>query len=106
MKKKTYKLAKAERNRYSIIYDDLTKCAICTSTYNINLHEVYYGSNRQNSIKYGCVIPLCQEHHTGDNGIHNHRNIDMYYKRMFQEEMEKTMSREEFISIFHKNYLQ
>lgn len=107
MKKKTYKLAKAERKRKSIIYNDLTHCAVCGSLYNINLHEVFYGKNRINSIKYGCVMPLCPEHHTyGKFAIHNNKDMDLFYKKMFQEELEKSITREEFISIFHINYLQ
>lgn len=106
MKNKTYKLYKAEKNRQSIIYEDLTKCAICKSAYNINIHEVFYGANRQNSIKYKCVMPLCPIHHVyGKFAIHNNRDIDLFYKKMFQEELEKTMTREEFISVFHRNYL-
>lgn len=106
MRKKTYKLAKAERNRKSIIYSDLSCCAVCGNTYNINIHEIFYGVNRQKSIKYGCVIPLCPEHHTfGPNAIHNNRAMDLYFKKMFQEELEKTMTRDEFIKIFYISYL-
>lgn len=28
-----------------------------------NPHEVYEGHNRINSMKYGCVMPLCFNHH-------------------------------------------
>lgn len=106
IRKRTNTLAKRENNRFSIIYNDLTKCAVCGSKLGINKHEVFYGSYRQNSIKYGMVIPLCQEHHTGNNGIHNNRDIDLYFKRLFQSEFEKTHTRDEFIKLFGKSYLK
>lgn len=104
IKKQTYKHSKKEKERFSIIYKDLTKCCVpgCESTYNIAKNEVYEGSKRGASIKYGFVCPFCELHH---DLFHNNREFALYYKKMFQKEYEKTHTRDEFINIIHENYL-
>lgn len=106
IKKRTYKQAKKEKERYSIIYNDLSKCCVegcLTPYYNVEKNEVYEGAKRGASIKYGFVCPLCQNHH---NQFHNDREFALYYKRLFQLEFEKTHSRNEFIDIIYCNYLK
>lgn len=98
---KNAKLAKLERNRFSVFTDDLDHCIICKRKKD-HLHEIFFGSNRQKSMRYGFVIPLCTEHH-----VEMHRNKDWqefwhvkgqeYWKR-------KIGDREEFIEEFRKNY--
>ena len=105
IKSRTNKQIKKEKERFSIIYLDLTKCAICGSKTGINKHEVFYGRNRQNSIKYGLVVPLCFNHHVGDDGIHKDKELDLYYKKLFQKKwIELYGTNEDFIKIFHQNY--
>lgn len=109
MKNKSNRLAKLERNRFSIIVDDLTKCCVtdCDCTEGIQLHEVFYGAYRHTSIKYGLVIPLCGLHHTiGEFAIHNNREMDLYYKRMGQTIFERKYSHELFIKEFKIDYLE
>jgi len=62
IKNKSSKLAKAERNRFSIITNNLEKCYFCGNKKD-DLHEVFCGRNRQKSIKWGLVIPICWIHH-------------------------------------------
>lgn len=97
--KKSSKLIKLEKNRFSIITDNLNICIICNNSKN-HLHEVYFGNNRQNSMKYGCVIPLCFNCH---NMIHNNIDLDLYWKKKMQIKFEETYD-EDFLSIFYKNY--
>ncbi len=108
IKQRTYKQAKAEKNRYSILTDDLEHCIICSKT-PVNLHEIFYGSNRHNSIKYGLVIPLCtSEHHVGNAiGIHADKELDLEWKQKGQQAFMKHYNKniEDFINIFGKNYL-
>ncbi len=63
IKQRTAKQAKLERDRYSIITDDLKICAECgNENCDINLHEIFYGTGKRKlSIKYGLVIPLCSD---------------------------------------------
>ena len=62
LKNKSSKLAKLERNRFSILTNNLEKCYFCENT-NIELHEVFRGRNRQKSMSWGLVIPACRKHH-------------------------------------------
>ena len=74
MKNKTKKLAKIERNRKSVFTDDLEHCYLCGRPKE-HIHEIIYGKNRLNSIKYNFVIPLCANHHTGKDGIHFNKEL-------------------------------
>lgn len=106
IKKRTSKQAKVEKERFSIIYSDLTKCCVCGSKIGINKHEIFYGKNRQNSMKYGLIIPLCITHHTGDSGIHSDNILNVRYKKIAQEKWEKMYgNRNEFIKIFGRSWL-
>lgn len=99
MKKRNYKIAKLEKERFSIITKDLDHCIICKKQKD-NLHEVFFGKNRQLSMKWGCVIPLCYTHHII---IHSNHVLDLTWKIKMQEAFEKTYN-DDFISIFGKNY--
>ena len=96
------KLRKLERNRFSILTNDLDHCIICGAERN-HLHEVFQGAYRQRSIKEKMVLPLCVYHHTC---IHNDIKLSLYWKRTCQKEFEKTHTRKEFIKIFGRSYLQ
>lgn len=107
MKKKSNKLAKLERNRESLFTYDMTKCIIC-GKWPINKHEVFGGRNRQNSIKYKLVIPLCTcEHHDQVNqrGIHFDKNLKKEWHKKGQAMFNKTYPNLDFEDIFKRNYL-
>lgn len=88
--------------RYSILTNDLEHCIECGRP-NIELHEVFYGKNRNNSIKYGLVIPLCKElHHRGNLiGIHQDKELELKWKKIAQETFNND---EEFLKIFRRNW--
>lgn len=89
----------------SIIIDDMRYCLVCGSPYP-EVHHVLFGPNRKNSDKYGLIIPLCAEHHRGNNGPHMNRKIDLKYKEMAQRKFEeKHGTRKEFIELFGMGYL-
>ena len=101
IKQKSSKLSKLERNRFSIITDDLEHCIIC-GTKKDNLHEVFFGTSRINSMKYGLVIPLCIKHHR-----------EMHKNKLWQDEYHKKGQLAfmtnypdlNFVDIFKRNYL-
>lgn len=104
IKKRTYKLAKTEKRRFSIIYHDLSKCCVngCMTPYNqIELNEVFEGAYRTRSIKYGAVCPMCKYHH---NLFHTDNLFNLKYKIIFQKEFIKMYSLEWFIKTFGQNY--
>lgn len=94
-------IRKLERNRFSILTDNLETCFLCGKPKQA-LHEVFEGTNRINSMKQGMVMPLCFYHHQM---IHSNRQLALEYKRLFQKKYEETHSREEFIKIFKRNYI-
>lgn len=102
IKNKSNKLSKLERNRYSVFTDDLTTCYICGKPKE-HLHEIFFGSNRLNSIKYGFVLPVCHECHRkchSDSHIQEelHKRGQLYWEEVIGD-------REEFIGVFRRNYL-
>ena len=103
LKSRTKKQAKLERNRFSILTSDLEHCIIC-GVKKEHLHEVFFGRNRTNSIKYGLVIPLCSLHHIE---MHKNKEWQEYWhiiaQKRFMEYYHK--SSDDFIGIFKINYL-
>ena len=90
--------------RYSIL-NNLNKCYFCNKPRQA-IHEVFFGSNRQTSIKNGFCVGLCNEHHNmSDNSVHFNKEMDLKLKRLYQKEYEKNHSREEFIKLIGRNYL-
>ena len=81
MRKKTTKLMNLERNRYSIITEDLYHCIECSEKAS-DINEIFMGRNRLNSIKYGLCIPLCRRCHTK---YHNDRNMQLKYMQVALE---------------------
>lgn len=103
MKRKSYKLARLERNRFSVFYDDLGVCCYCHSTRNITKHEILPGRNRINSMKYGFVLPLCLNCHRT---LQHHNEFNRKWQKKAQKYFEEYIgTREDWLSIFRKNYL-
>lgn len=93
--------------RYSILTNDLTKCIECGANGVINKHEIFFGRNRQNSIKYGLVIPLCQKEHHNQyecKGIHFDKELCNKWQKIGQEKFEEVYPQLNFIDIFRRNY--
>ena len=101
IKQKSNKLAKLEKNRFSIITKNLNKCYICRAKKD-DLHEVFAGRNRQNSMKYGLVIPVCRNCHEM---IPKNKTLNENLHKVGQKAFEKHYKTENFIQIFGKNYL-
>lgn len=103
LKTRTKKQARLERNRFSILTNDLEHCIICGAKKD-HLHEIFFGRNRANSIKYGLVISLCQNCHTE---MHKNKEWQDYWhimaQKKFMEYYHKSV--DEFIEIFKINYL-
>ena len=60
---RTTKQSKLDNSRVeSLFTNNLNKCYFCDNKRE-NLHEVFYGKNRSNSIKYKLFIPVCNKHH-------------------------------------------
>lgn len=101
LKSRTNKQAKLERNRFSILTNDLEHCVIC-SIKKEHLHEVFFGRNRLNSIKYGLVIPLCSTHHLE---MHKNKEWQEYWHKKGQQAFIAYYPDLDFFKIFKINYL-
>lgn len=87
-------------------WDAGSVCVVCGSP-NVERHHVFFGTaNRKISEKHKYVIPLCRMHHTGGNGIHRNRGMDLRWKELAQQHYEKHMgNRQDFIKEFGKSWL-
>lgn len=101
LKRKSSKLARLERNRFSLFTDDLEHCIICGRKRD-HIHEVFFGRNRQNSIIYKLCIPLCFDCHYK---MHNDIKLQTLYHKKGQALFEETYPDLEFEDIFKINYL-
>lgn len=104
MQNKSNKLASLERNRYSVFSNDTERCYLCGSTYKLTWHEIYAGKNRQNSMRYGLCLRLCLNCHSKEQENDQFNN---YWHKQGQLYWEKNIgTREEFIKVFKRNYLE
>lgn len=101
MRNKTSKLRKLERERYSILTDDMDTCFICKHPAS-DIHEIYCGAKRQASMRNGFCVPLCRQCHTI---ITNNWCNDMNLRILCQKEYEKTHTREEFLKEIGRSYV-
>lgn len=91
----------------SIIQDE-KECFICHTTIGLHDHHIFYGNaNRKLSEKYGLKCWLCGYHHNLSKwSVHYNSDLDLTLKRKAQKIFEETHSRNEFLKIFGKNYLE
>ena len=93
------------KNTKSVIVNDLCHCVMCGKD-PAQIHHIFFGvSNRKIADKDGYIIPLCLEHHTGQDGIHFDKKLDIYWKQIAQRHYELDHSREEFIERYGRSYL-
>lgn len=100
-KQKSSKLAKLERNRFSLFTDDLEHCIICNKKKK-HMHEIFCGRNRQNSMRYGLCLPICELCH---NKYQNDAVFNLKWHKKGQAMFNKTYPNLKFEDIFKKNYL-
>lgn len=84
------------------------KCFITGSTYNLHFHHIFAGSRRKISDREGFTVWLTGRlHNQSEDGVHgkNGHELDLYLKQACQRKYEETHSREEFMNLIGKNYL-
>lgn len=101
MRNKTYKLKKLEKNRFSILTNDMEHCYICQSPF-VEIHEIYNAGNRKISMKNGFCVGLCRSCHAQ---VTLDYEKNLYLKKKCQLKFEETHSRDEFLSLIKRNYL-
>lgn len=92
---------------HSIMQEE-KECYICKTTMNLHCHHVFGGTaNRKLSDEDGCTVWLCQNHHTGINGVHTNRKVDLTIKVRCQKRWMEVYGKDEadFIRRYGRNYL-
>lgn len=96
--KRTPKQNKLERDRdKGLMKTGYCECCGRWSS-RLDPHEVYGGSNRKRSIQNGLVKRICRQ-------CHSNEELIMDLRKEVQKEYEKTHTREEFIKLIGKSYL-
>lgn len=101
MKMKSNKMAKLERNRFSLFSADATHCYFCSSTHKLTWHEIFRGKNRANSMKYGLCLRMCLSCHEW---FQDNKDFNEYWHKKGQALFEQTYPDLDFIEIFKRNY--
>ena len=113
LKSRSNKQIKKEKERFSIIYQDLSKCCVCglkTGDFDRRLNiytrveknEIFSGSYRSISIEDGMVAPMCIFCHKL---FHKDTLMNLLYKVKFQKEYLKEHTREEFINRYGQDFI-
>ena len=101
IKKRSNKLSRAEKGRFSIIAPNLDNCVMCGKKKH-HLHEIFFGTGkRQLSMKYGLVIPLCYKCH---DIIHKEAVLQDIWHIKGQTLFEQAYPNLDFLEIFGENY--
>ncbi len=103
IKQKSNKLAKKEKDRFSILQKEDGKCFVCKKEFKeLDKHEAFGGSNRQKSIEHGLVYYLCRKcHQKADLDKNTRQDLHDYAKEKFI----KKFNKDKFLKEFGKNYL-
>lgn len=82
-------------------------CYICGRGGPLERHHIFGGNpNRGHSEHYGLTVHLCPYcHRDGKEGVHADPDIMEALHKIGQAAFEKANSRQEFIKVFGKNYL-
>lgn len=81
-------------------------CFFCKRSDVLHTHHIFGGAYKKRSERYGFLVYLCPEHHTGDQGVHFDIEKEKFLKRGCQRRFERLYgTREEFMKEFGKNYL-
>ena len=84
--------------------DDLTHCFVCGRPFP-QIHHMMNKSHKAKAEKYGLILPLCMNHHTGAEGVHTKPERMLACRQMAQKKFEEEHTRDEWIKEFRKNYL-
>lgn len=89
---------------YSIITDDLDHCYICGALYP-QKHHIMNKYDKEKSDKWGLCVPLCINHHTGNEGVHTRPDRMLEMRRIGQKKFEELHGHDKWMELFGKNYL-
>lgn len=97
------RIHKVKRWKMKSIISNEKKCFICGAEQNIEYHHIYSGANRKISDKHGFTVYLCSQCHLEVTDNKNWK--DGYLKALCQAAFESKNSRETFMKLIGRNYL-
>ena len=81
-------------------------CFLCGSTVWLEEHHIFGGARRKISEKHGFKVYLCHYcHNAPPLGVHHNKERRLFLQEQCQKKYEETHSREEFMALIGKNYL-
>ena len=80
------------------------ECFVCKRDDTLTVHHLYAGSRRQRADREGLTVFLCPLCH--ERVQHHDAAADRILKQIGQRAFERTHTREEFIRLFGKSYLE
>lgn len=104
---------KRKEHKPSILHQKDGTCYLCIKLRKdyrihpvVHEHHIFGGPNRQISEAEGLKVYLCLEHHLwGRQAVHNNHEIMRLLQQDGQRAYERTHSREEFMTLIGRNYL-
>lgn len=97
-------------HKISILQGEEKCCFLTGRTDGLHKHHIYYGSGKRAiSDKYGFWVWLRPEwHNMSEYGVHGKygHELDMMLKSECQKAFEQSHSREEFINLIGRNYIE
>jgi hypothetical protein len=105
---------KRKKHMESIMQQERGTCYLCVRLHNDyrcwqsrETHHVYDGPNRSVSEANGFTVKLCIPHHrTGTEAVHNDIHTMRLIQADVQREYEKTHTRQQFMQLIGRNYLE
>lgn len=89
------------------IIQTVKQCWVCESL-PVEKHHCIHGiGKRAKAEKNGLWVWLCPEHHRGTFGVHGREGheLDLILEQTAQQAFEKNHSRDEWMELFGRNYL-
>lgn len=93
---------------HSVFTDDMHTCWLTGQSGWIERHHIFGATKmtRKHSEEYGLILPVEHSlHNEGPYGIHYNAKLNRAIKQYAQRKFEEEHSREEFMLIFGKNYI-
>lgn len=100
LRQKNSKQTKLEKERFSLFTDDLSKCYFCDNKKD-DMHEIFSGRNRANSMRFGLCLPICRSCHIK---YQNNPFFNEIWHIRGQLKFEEVYPDLDFLEIFKKNY--
>ena len=95
-----------QKSRPTIMDTQKGVCYICGKYCLTHKHHIYGGANRRNSEALGLYVHLCPDcHNMGPNSVHTNILMARWLQEEGQWKYEETHSREEFMRVFGRNYI-